>query len=585
MIRRLFLYSILFYSAPSWGQNEMMTWINGWQAKPFDTTMPDTGDFQLYGTNIFSFKTSPPSITRHRIALSLWDCVVSMCDTNGNLLFYSNGSKIFNGNHELIENADSLNYNIEYNQWGDAGYYSLQHNSEQLETMICFRSLTNRNQYYILALYFTDYTNLPYRNTKIHYSLLDMSLNNGKGKLIQKEIKIDTGLYVPSIAATKHSDGKRWWILIPKVSATSNCYAKLLLDSTGFHIQSDECIGWNIDTPLMIRYHYSAVFSHDGKRFAFMTNSKGLEVYEFNRCTGTLFNRKSISYPFTPPYKSNEGVASMCFSPNNKFLYGGSGDRIFQFDVTATILSDSMIKVADVDTTPIGIFPYISFAAARLAPNGKIYFSTESSINLMHTIHNPDLKGIACNVKQRDVILPVYAPGIPHFPNYNLGAEKCCGFSINRILTIKPDTSLQVNDTGSYQWLSCDNSFKPIPNANQVSYKPKKSGRYAVRISNVFCTDTSECVYVMVDTIKVALQDVQVNDIIIYPNPANDIFYIQTDVQDLNYKIYDVLGRLILEEAINKQIDIKSLENGIYLVKIVDKYENEVHRENLLVHH
>jgi len=573
--RVLFLFVFIIHFAPIVGQNEMMTWINGWQETPFNPSTPDTGDIKFFGANIISFKTNPPIIVRHRNALSLFNTVINMCDTNGNLLFYSNGSKIFNGNHELIENADSINYNAEWGTYGDNGYYACQHNGRQFKTMMCFRSLSNFNQYYILSLYFTDYLNLPYRNTKIHYSLLDMSLNNGKGKLIKKQIVIDSGRYAHCLSATKHSDGKRWWLLIADANSTSNCYNKLFLDSTGFHVHPKECIGWEKDsTDGFYTYFYDGVFSHDGKKFAFMTNKKGLEVYDFNRCTGTLYNRKIAEYPFNDtPWSSNEYISNMSFSPNNTYLYAGFTNRLYQFDVKSNNLSGSVVRIAKLDTAFKDFNLPVLFGASQLAPNNKIYYGNGGSVRYMHTIHKPDDKGLACDFRQHDLFLQVFAPGIPHFPNYSLGAEKCCGYSMNRSLTVKPDTSLQANDTGTYQWLYCDSNFKAIPNANQVVYKPKKSGRYAIRISNTYCTDTSECVYVQIDTARLLILDNEKNEIRVFPNPVSTKLFIDFRNSNLRYEITNTLGVRILAGYIKKEIDLSRIEEGIYFLTIIDRYD------------
>ena len=53
----------------------------------------------------------------------------------------------------------------------------------------------------------------------------------------------------------------------------------------------------------------------------------------------------------------------------------------------------------------------------------------------------------------------------------------------------------------------------------------------------------------------------------IYPNPANNEFTIQTNADILGTKIYNVLGKLIMETT-SKTINISDLNAGVYLVNI-----------------
>lgn len=68
-----------------------------------------------------------------------------------------------------------------------------------------------------------------------------------------------------------------------------------------------------------------------------------------------------------------------------------------------------------------------------------------------------------------------------------------------------------------------------------------------------------------------ALEDHQKNPSL-YPNPGNGKFYIQKGTGDLS--IYDLQGKVVWENSVDKttQIDISSLEVGIYLVDFVDLF-------------
>ncbi|MEQ1799980.1 MAG: BACON domain-containing carbohydrate-binding protein, partial [Lacibacter sp.] len=58
----------------------------------------------------------------------------------------------------------------------------------------------------------------------------------------------------------------------------------------------------------------------------------------------------------------------------------------------------------------------------------------------------------------------------------------------------------------------------------------------------------------------------------IYPNPSNNVLMIEGFAGNATVVIFDVSGKMLLtERVISKQVDISSLVNGIYLIKITDK--------------
>jgi len=69
-------------------------------------------------------------------------------------------------------------------------------------------------------------------------------------------------------------------------------------------------------------------------------------------------------------------------------------------------------------------------------------------------------------------------------------------------------------------------------------------------------------------------------EIVIYPNPASDQFYIETNATDkLNVDLYDINGRHVFSTSVNDKsnIDVTTLDNGIYslTIKSVDRVTNK----------
>jgi hypothetical protein len=56
----------------------------------------------------------------------------------------------------------------------------------------------------------------------------------------------------------------------------------------------------------------------------------------------------------------------------------------------------------------------------------------------------------------------------------------------------------------------------------------------------------------------------------IYPNPTKDFLSINSNQNPVNIAIYNVLGKKILSASTSNKIDVKSLPNGVYVIRIKD---------------
>jgi hypothetical protein len=143
----------------------------------------------------------------------------------------------------------------------------------------------------------------------------------------------------------------------------------------------------------------------------------GLEIFDFDRCTGSLSNTIHIPVDDT----NGTGVA---FSPNSRYFYISSVLDVYQFDTEAPDIAASQVHIAHWDSTYSPTPPFATlFDIAQLAPDGKIYISTGNSTLRLHVINNPDEPGLACNMVQHGVVVPrYYSNSLPNHPNYHLGA-------------------------------------------------------------------------------------------------------------------------------------------------------------------
>ncbi|OUR97724.1 hypothetical protein A9Q86_16055 [Flavobacteriales bacterium 33_180_T64] len=66
------------------------------------------------------------------------------------------------------------------------------------------------------------------------------------------------------------------------------------------------------------------------------------------------------------------------------------------------------------------------------------------------------------------------------------------------------------------------------------------------------------------------IDDIQLNNILLYPNPSTEVFYVSGLKEPVSLIIYDINGREIIrkQDYFNEPIDVFNLSAGIYLVKL-----------------
>ena len=385
----------------------------------------------------FDFNELPMEPSERDRFFSFDRCIGSICDSEGKLLFYTNGCFIADSNHERMENGDSLNYNNYYelrlNEGCEFGYPSKQ-------DLTILPDPGYDKGYYIIHKpnKIRDTTEVPYYTTseEIFLSYVDMSLNNGLGKVTTKRDTLISVKYLQGshMTAINHDDGESWWILQPSLTPTGNMYYRMLLDETGIAKVDSQAIGpqfipeiW----PTKSRSGGHSKFSQDGTMYAYFNLYDGLHLYDFDRETGLLSNGRYLEWA---PMAWYNQAGSVEFSPNSKFLYLVNQYELFQIDLAIEDLSEGIHKIADADTSIIDPFT-MTFFMMSLGPDCKIYIRPGSSTNVMSTIHNPNGRGQECDLRQADLVLPrtSSAGGFPNFPPFRVDEENKCDPSISMV--------------------------------------------------------------------------------------------------------------------------------------------------------
>jgi hypothetical protein len=368
----------------------------------------------------------------------------SMSDTNGNLLFYSNGCYIINKAGEIMENGDGINPGLIEDIYCPAG------GSPYIQGVISIPAPGSDSLYYVFDLdmqqpYFMVGNFIGIAPEILYYQVVDISQSGGLGKVILKnQVAVQDTFARGSMKAVQHANGVDWWLIVPK--SHSNCYFLTLVTAQGVQPAVLECEGkvWN-DFDLSAQ----TVFSPDGNKYIRCNKDNGLNIFDFDSETGNLSNPLVIDFPNDTFYHGGVSV-----SANSRFLYLSARKKLYQFDLQADDIAASQILIGEWDgfSDPYPTIFYIS----ALAPDNKIYISSTSSHRFLHVIHEPDSLGLACNLEQRGLILPSYNfATIPNFPHYRMSNEECDTTS-NTIETelFSRAVALYPNPTKGEMWIN-----------------------------------------------------------------------------------------------------------------------------------
>lgn len=131
------------------------------------------------------------------------------------------------------------------------------------------------------------------------------------------------------------------------------------------------------------------------------------------------------------------------------------------------------------------------------------------------------------------------------------------------------DNTISTTYFEKYQWVL---DGVDIFGANQRVYEINESGNYRVRVKNYFgCENISDEKYI--DYVKTGKEELEKSSLKIVPNPARNIIQVQGEEALINsdFIIYDISGSKIAQGEYKGAIDIKQLNSGVYILKLIDE--------------
>jgi len=301
----------------------------------------------------------------------------SICNARGVLQFYTNGMQVWNRNHQIMENGDSL-YGSQY----------INQNS-----VIVPQPLSDDSVYYLFTINHGDSI------SRFSYSVINMNMDGGMGKLIERNDTLSRDV-VEKIAAIQHCNGRDFWIITHDfntnfyaVLLTQNGVADIVTSTTGMEVKAD--IGYLKISPA-------------GDKLVLPVNNEEVlaQIFDFNNKTGKVTN------PVTIYRKADDTYCfGFEFSPDANMLYmstGGKKFELWQFDLRNR-------SEQELNATAVRIAGGNNFAM-QLAPDNKIYIASENNA-FLSTINNPNEKGEDCNYQKKAVSL-THGNSFKGLPNF-----------------------------------------------------------------------------------------------------------------------------------------------------------------------
>ncbi|MFA6262149.1 MAG: gliding motility-associated C-terminal domain-containing protein [Bacteroidia bacterium] len=357
LIRTLCLFIILLISSyGSYAQNEYTTWYFG----------------KGLGLDFRSGMANPLNAPAHASSRYITSSSVISDKNTGQLLFYTNGTSVFNRYHQEMPNG---NLGTQY-------FQNILIVPDPGDTM----------------LYFVFYT----QNNALSYSKVDMRLSGASGAVTQKNIP----LFAPvdnRFAVVKQLYNGGYWLITHLPN--SNNFQSYRITKEGIQptpvlSTTSETVHW----PVSQTFYNEIVTSVSGEQFVVMNNDasspngKYILLFDFDKKCGTVSLKKTITSHFF--------VYDVALDVSAKFLYvivswGGGNRNIIQHDLS---------KPGDVDglSGPPLIQGNEPMSRMKLAPDNSIYVTKQELIGngyspsrYIDVILKPSVEGPGCIYREK----------------------------------------------------------------------------------------------------------------------------------------------------------------------------------------
>lgn len=294
--------------------------------------------------NGLDFRNVP--VKRFSVPLYSGEGSASICDPeSGALLFYTDGVKVWNRNHEVMPNGDSL--------YGDIS-------STQTGVIIPLPG-----QPHLFYLFTADAGLYQRRQAGINYSIVDMTKDEGKGAVVEKNIPM-----LPSasekLVGIRHCNGRDFWVVSHELF--SNRFVAWLVTRRGIvdTVYTDIGIVHDRSISRAPSIGYLKASPNGKYLFSVMNTANFGELFGFDNASGVVHSRIA-------ELPADYGAS---FSPNNTYLY--TTDPTRGNEVIRYALDPPPNVNVESTRESIGFFGEVK--AMQIAPDSSIYVLIAPSI-------------------------------------------------------------------------------------------------------------------------------------------------------------------------------------------------------------
>lgn len=341
-------------------------------------------DRWFFGQNAgldFRQQDPQPDITNYSMNIPTSASVIA--DSLGNILFFTDGAKVWNRNYDVMPNGDGLH--------GFVGY---------TQPVLIVPRPGNPDIYYVFTTHRPKQNQFdPQTVYGFEYNEVNLGMNAGLGDVTIKNKELLPPEVSSKLTATKHSNGVDYWVVTHKFNSREFCAFRVTangVDTTGY---VSSVLGTEHTAPGETNNGIGYMkISPDGSKLALAIHGSDVfEIFNFNNNSGQVTNAITSAPVFDEAY----GVA---FSSDSRYLYGSTTSTslpqpnftppsyIFQFDINAGAnIFSSYVTIAE-DT--LGSY----FGGMQLGTDGRIYVTRSPYGNAaLSVIENPKRPGTACN--------------------------------------------------------------------------------------------------------------------------------------------------------------------------------------------
>lgn len=421
--------------------------------------------------------------------LSTFEGCATISDNSGDLLFYTDGLRVWNKNHDIMSNGLGL--------FGDPS---------STQSAIIIPKPNDENIYYIFTV---DDQNRNETHLGLNYSIVDMTLDNGLGAITNKNINLLSVCSEKITAVVKDCITESIWVL---AFASENGNGLIYDTFHAFEVNNLGVTNNSITSPFDLsitdRRGYLK-FSPDGTKMACANVSNGIYLYDFNTNTGKVSNQQNISIGGL-----NNNPYGVEFSPNSKLLYVSYSNDFFDFNNPQnnevlsnhrSILAQYNLDVQDIKNSAVIIDDRQLYRGGlQLGPDGRIYRALSATytqgLPYLGVINNPNNLGTDSNYQHNAINLSpnTSSQGLPPFISSffaqkidiigNNSSSTSLSLCLGDMYTLRTDYI----PGASYTWTR--NGTLLAENKNELTIDNDISGFYKVFIdlNTGKCDDTFE---------------------------------------------------------------------------------------------